>query len=139
VAEAPGIVEVTGGYDQAIEVYSEKKVAEEEQKLISKIVESRADYIKNPRLMEPSRSRVYIRQGTASVSKSRQICNSTASKDNSESLKNRVSISHTNPYHLIPDNQPSRNKLRPLLNSTKRARTAAHGSKRVKGAPTVTE
>jgi len=47
-------------------------MAMHEQKLISNIVDSRADYIKNPKIMEIARSREYIRQGTYSSSKSRR-------------------------------------------------------------------
>lgn len=67
------VVEVSGGYDRAIERYGEHSVIEglqqkpieriaiQEQSKIRGIVESQHDYIKNPRYIEAARSNEFIR------------------------------------------------------------------------------
>ena len=57
-----------------------------EQKLITNIVNTRSDYIKNPKHMEPARSKEFIRQGThfSHISKELQRTAARFAKPNSK-------------------------------------------------------
>lgn len=113
-----------------------------EQKLITNIVNTRSDYIKNPKQIEPARSKEFIRQAThfSHISKELQRSAARFAKPNSKQNyiqedsvmhSNQYIGGHSNPYQVITkEEQPSRNKRSMPDSKLSRAKSAVQNIER---------